>query len=136
MYGLTQLSAFKSRLGRKALVRDLQLALLAVLVLPAEGDGAALGAPAQKVDAYVAGQPVEPDGELALSPETAQGVESADKGLLSHVARVLLVADHPQSQTVYFILMFQHQSLKGLRVPGAYLEDDLQLFFPGHEITH
>ena len=51
------------------------------------------------------------------------------------MSRVLLVADHPQSQTVYFILMFQHQGLECVRVTGAHPEDDLKFFFPAHAIT-
>ena len=131
--GAAHLAARQLLLGTRTLVGgEVELRLLVVVLGCSERHGRVPPAAAQKVDAHIRRQPVEPDGKLALAAEGAQRPVGAQEHLLRHVGGVLLIADGAQGEVIHLFLVGDDQRLEGIGVPGAHLSDDAPFLVPVH----
>ena len=86
--GVPQLLLLRLAVGTVPLVGQFGLpGALLVVQGDRHGQGAPPLLPPQKVDAHVAGQPVEPGGEGALPLEFPQALPGVEKGLLAQLRR-------------------------------------------------
>ena len=80
-------------------------------------------APAQKVDADVAAQPVEPRGKRRRELILVKTAPRPQKRLLRQIHRVVRVPRHAIAEIVDVFLMFEQQLLKGVRIAALRAAD-------------
>ena len=118
-------------LGQGRGIGNLQLLGTVLLLLHGERHGLAALFAAEKINADVAGEPVEPGGKARLKLVLRRPPPDLQKGLLGEIRRILPVAGHPQAEVIDRFFIGLQQLGKGILVAGLQAANQRHLLFHG-----